>query len=131
MRVKVLSRQGRGDVGDLVAHRARPAVAVEGDGVVRQRRPLGVEGDVRREGVGGAIGIGGARAVGSRVPAAERVACAGEGVGRQGGGDVGDLVAHRARPAVGVEGDGMVRQRPSQVPQDSPGHRPRIMICRS
>ena len=35
-----------GDVGNLRRHRARAAVAVEGHGVVGQRRPLGVEGEV-------------------------------------------------------------------------------------
>ena len=87
-----VERQCGWDVGDLGTHRACPAVAVEGHGVVRQRRPLGIQGDVRREGVGCAIGIGSARAVSSCVPAAERVACPGEGVERQGGWDVGDLV---------------------------------------
>ena len=48
--------------------------------MVRQRRPLGIQGDVRREGIGRTVRIGGARAVGSRVPAAERVAQACEGV---------------------------------------------------
>lgn len=35
----------------------------------REFRPLGIKGDVRREGIDRAVGIGGARAVCSRVPA--------------------------------------------------------------
>ena len=60
MRVKVLSVKAVGTLAIWLLIEPVPPLAVEGDGVVGQRRPLGVEGDVRGEGVGRAIGIGGA-----------------------------------------------------------------------
>ena len=59
MRVKVLVVNAVGCIGDLVAHRARPTVGVEGHGVI-DLRPLGIERDIRREAVGGTVGIGSA-----------------------------------------------------------------------
>ena len=105
-----IGRQSRRDVGELVAHRARAAVAVEDHGVVGQSCPLGVQGDVRREGVDRAVGVVCAAAVGSRGPVNEAVASPREGVGRQSRRDVGELVAHRARAAVAVEDHGVVGQ---------------------
>ena len=105
-----IGRQSRRDVGNLVAHRARATVGVEGHGVVGQSCPLGVQGDVRREGVDRAVGVVCATAVGGRGPVHEAVASPREGIGRQSRRDVGNLVAHRARATVGVEGHGVVRQ---------------------
>ena len=51
---------------------AGASVGVIGDGV-GIRRPLGIEGDVRREGVDRAVGVSGSATIGSRVPAGEGV----------------------------------------------------------
>ena len=106
-----VGRQGRRDVGNLRAHRARTEVGVEGHGVI-DLRPLGIERCIRHKRVGRTVGIGGACAVRQSVPAAEGVVGAGEGVGCQCRRGVGDLGAHRARTAVGVEGHGVIDLRP-------------------
>src|SRR6185369_13486305 len=100
----------------LGGHRAGPAVGVEGDGVLVDR-PLGVEGQVGGEAVGGAAGVGRAAAIGRGVPAGEVVVGQAEGVGREGGAVavVADLGIHAAGPAVGVEGHGVLVDRPLGV----------------
>ena len=77
----------------------------------RVSSPLGIECGVRDERVDRAIGVVGAGAIRSGCPVTEAVATAGEGVGRQGRRDVGGLVTHRARAAVGVKDHGEATKR--------------------
>ena len=79
--------------------------------MVRQRRPLRVECDIRAELITGTVGVGRTGAVSGRVPAGKAVTGAGEAVGRQGRDHVGRLAGHRAAAAVIVEGDRVVGQR--------------------